>query len=90
MVWVCFSYYRMGPLVFIDTKMDSAYYVNMLSSSLLAYSSTIGISDFVFVQNNDPKHTSRLTKEFFNENNINVEPWPPQSPECTQLRTSGA
>jgi len=85
MVWGCFSYYGVGELRFIDTKMDAVYYCNMLSNSLFASAEKMGLREYIFVQDNDPKHTSRLAKEFFMENNINVEPWPAQSPDCNPI-----
>ena len=85
MVWGCFSYYGVGELTFIDTKMDAPYYCNMLSSCLFSSVRKMGLDEFIFVQDNDPKHTSKLAKGFFSENNIDVEPWPPQSPDFNPL-----
>jgi len=85
MVWGCFSYYGTGELTFIDVKMDAPYYCNLLSSKLFQSASKMGLSNYIFVQDNDPKHTSKLAKEFFNENNIEVLPWPAQSPDCNPI-----
>lgn len=85
MVWGCFSYYGVGELTFIDVKMDAPYYCNMLSSSLFNSVRKMGLSEYIFVQDNDPKHTSKLAKSFFVDNNITVEPWPAQSPDCNPL-----
>ena len=38
-------------------------------------------SDFVFQQDNDPKHKSKIFAEFFAENDIKVLDWPSQSPD---------
>jgi len=42
-------------------------------------------TNFVFQQDNDPKHTARLTKRFFEENHIEVLPWPAQSPDLNVI-----
>ena len=32
--------------------------------------------DWWIRQDNDPRHTARLTRDWFKDNNINVLPWP--------------
>lgn len=38
-----------------------------------------------FVQNNDPKHTSRVTRRFLEANNINWCETPPESPNLNPI-----
>ena len=59
--------------------MTGAVYVDILSRNLFESANEMGLSSFIFQQDNDPKHTSRLAKEFFTENNITVLDWPAQS-----------
>lgn len=85
MVWACFSYYGVGKLVFIEGKMDAIAYVNILSENLFASASQMGLSSFIFQQDNDPKHTSKLAKHFFEAKNISLLSWPAQSPDMNPI-----
>jgi transposase len=38
-----------------------------------------------FQQDNDPKHTSRKATQWFKDNNIQVLPWPVQSPDLNPI-----
>jgi hypothetical protein len=44
--------------------MDSKKYVNILSNNLKASASVMELENFIFQQDNDPKHTSKLAKKF--------------------------
>jgi hypothetical protein len=85
MVWGCFSYHGTGRLVFIEGTMDKYQYVEILVNNLRASASEMGLSEFIFQQDNDPKHTSKHTKGFFEEMGIDVLPWPSQSPDLNPI-----
>lgn len=51
--------------------MDAAFYVNILKDTLVPFIHENFRNGHRFMQDNDPKHTSRLAKSFFEENNIN-------------------
>jgi transposase len=85
MAWGCFSYNGVGRLQLIDGIMDASDYCTILSDNLFASASEMGLNNFIFMQDNDPKHTSRLAKTFFSENNIEVLEWPAQSPDMNPI-----
>src|SRR5699024_9431199 len=86
MVWACFSYQGMNILVFIDRTMDITKYVNILANNLGRSVSDMSLSEFIFQQDNDPKHTSSFAKSFFNNKNIKTLCWPSQSPDLTPIQ----
>lgn len=80
MVWGCFSWYGVGNLHRIDGIMDARQYIRILSTNLPQSVEKMGISEqYIFQQDNDPKHTAGITKKYFERKAINVLEWPPQS-----------
>jgi hypothetical protein len=41
--------------------------------------------DFIFQHDNDPKHTSKMTKMWLKDREINVLDWPAQSPDLNPI-----
>jgi hypothetical protein len=87
MAWGCFSYEGVGNLIFIDGIMDSYTYVEILSNYLHESAEIMGLEDFIFQQDNDPKHTSKLAKTYFEEKEIKLLDWPAQSPDMNPIET---
>ncbi len=88
MVWGCVSTSGIGNLVEINTKMDAKHYVEIINSNLYANAERMGIRDnFIFQSDNDPKHTSRLAKNWFTENEVEQIEWPPQSPDLNIIES---
>ena len=85
MVWACFSYHGVGNICIIDQTMTGPVYVDVLSRNLFESVAKMKLNSFIFQQDNDPKHTSRIAKEFFIENNIEVVDWPAQSPDLNPI-----
>lgn len=89
MVWGSFSYDGVGELVKIDGIMKKESYHRILQNS--AIPSGIGLIGygFVFQQDNDPKHTSRMCRNYLEskerEGVLEIMGWPPQSPDLNPI-----
>jgi transposase len=87
MVWGCFCFQGIGNLCRINEKMDSELYCQVLEEDFLGTLEWYNINknNIIFQQDNDPKHTSKLTRAWLNSNNINVLEWPAQSPDLNPI-----
>lgn len=85
MVWGCFSGNGVGPIFRIDNTMNAIGYRDILQDVMLPYAQEEMPLLWVFQQDNDPKHTSALVKNWFRENNVNILSWPSQSPDLNPI-----
>lgn len=72
MVWGCFSANGLGPIHRIDGIMDRFMYINILKDVMLPYAEWNMPIKWTFQQDNDPKHTANMVKQWFNDNHISV------------------
>jgi transposase len=85
-VWGCMSSNGTGNLVFIDDTMDRFLYVDILKNNLKQSVKKLKLGrNFIFQQDNDPKHTSKLARQFFKDNKTEVLGWPSQSPDLNVI-----
>lgn len=86
MVWGCFAYNGTGELRIIDDTLNSAKYIKILEDCLQSSVQKLGLEpDWMFQQDNDPKHTAKVTRAWFEDNNIKVMKWPSQSPDMNPI-----
>ena len=68
--------------------MDGEFYREILQRNLVPFIREHFPQHHRFWQDNDPKHTARLTQEFYTENGINWWKTPAQSPVLTLLHSN--
>ncbi len=73
-------------LVAIEGKMNAAKYRDILDENLLQSAQDLRLGRrFTFQQDNDPKHTAKITKEWLHNNSGTVLEWPSQSPDLNPI-----
>jgi hypothetical protein len=85
MVWGCVSATGTGPIYRVEGIMNAIGYRDILHNVLLPYSEENLPLNWIFQQDNDPKHTSLLVRKWFTDNHINVMDWPAQSPDLNLI-----
>ncbi|KAG2459227.1 TCB1 transposase, partial [Polypterus senegalus] len=86
MLWGCFSAAGTGRLVRIKGKMTAAIYRDILDENLLQSALDLRLGRrFIFQQDNDPKHTAKISKEWLQDNSVNFLEWPSQSPDLNTI-----
>ncbi|KAG2468130.1 TCB1 transposase, partial [Polypterus senegalus] len=86
MLWGCFSVAGTGRLGRIKGKMTAAMYRDILDENLLQSALELRLGRrFIFQQDNNPKHTAKISKEWLQDNSVNVLEWPSQSPDLNPI-----
>ncbi len=97
MLWGCFSaagtscpvlsdFNQSSWLVEIEGKMNASKYSDILDENLLQSAQDLRLGRrFTFQQDNDPKHTAKITKEWLHNNSVTVLEWPSQSPDLNPI-----
>ncbi|CAB4445033.1 unnamed protein product [Rhizophagus irregularis] len=86
-VWGCFTSSGVGYLIRIEGGLDAELYCKILEENLMdtLHYYDLDINNIIFQQNNDLKHTAARIKQWFEDNEIEVLSWPPQSPDLNPI-----
>lgn len=87
MMWGCFSWWGVGPLVLIEGTLDQNGYVNLMSNHLVPYLRKVDkqCSGVIFQEDNAPCHVAEYTSWWQQTHSINRMSWPAQSPDLNPI-----
>ena len=87
MVWGAITYKGVGKLVFIEGKMNSVLFFDVLKEGFCETLRMNGMSseEVYLQQDNDPKHVSKYTKNELDKAGIDVLPWASCSPDMNPI-----
>jgi hypothetical protein len=83
MYWGCFQGTQVGPLYEVQGRLNAHAYILLLEHNLNV--AHMQENNLIFQQDNAPIHKARSTMNWFQEHNVNVLDWPPQSPDCNPM-----
>jgi len=86
-VWSCITYDGVGWLTQIEDTMDSLLYREILQDELTRTLEEYHLDpgSVIFQHDNDPKHTSKLVREWLDGQEFETMIWPPQSPDLNPI-----
>jgi hypothetical protein len=84
-IWGCFSFLGVGPIFWIKETMTKETYRDILQNVMLPYARDNMGREWRFQQDNDPKHASKIVKDWFHQNQVSVIEWPSQSPDLNPI-----
>lgn len=85
MAWGCFNSTGVGNIHVVEGIMNARMYIRIISTHMIPSASRLFESEYIFQQDNDPKHTARVVKEYFERKKIKVLDWPSQSPDLNPI-----
>ena len=85
MVWAGICKRGKTELVFLEGKVDTKKYTQVLTDYLLPFAYNAYGEDFVFQQDNCSVHCSDTANVYFSQKRIKVLPWPAKSPDLNPI-----
>jgi len=86
LIWGCMSAAGVGRIHRVEGIMNAAQYVDILQKSMLpSMKEHFGRRRAVFMHDNDPKHTAKVTSSWLEKQKFQVLQWPPQSPDLNPI-----
>ncbi|KAJ3615685.1 hypothetical protein MTP99_006731 [Tenebrio molitor] len=84
-VWAWISQQGAGVAWRIDGILNGQKYLDILENVMLPTVSQLYGNNFIFLQDNCPVHNAGIVRQWFATNNIEVMPWPSNSPDLNVI-----
>lgn len=85
-VWGCFAAHGVGKLHKIDGIMTKEIYLHILQTVAKPSCEVLfPDDDYMFMQDNDPKHTAKVVTRWIRPNINTIDWWPAQSPDLNPI-----
>lgn len=87
MVWGCFTWWHLGPIVRINGIMKKEDYLQIIQSHLPDFveRSAYPEDEVIFQQDGDPKHTAKVVQNWLSGQKFHLMKWPAQSPDLNPI-----
>ena len=89
MVWGCFGAAKVGDLYRVKGILNKEGYHSILQRHAIPSGQRLIGANFILQQDNDPKHTSKLCKNYLEQKQaagiLSVMEWPAQSPDLNPI-----
>lgn len=85
-VWGCFCLSGVGNIHLIEGIMDQDVYLDILGEAMIQSADLLfNRENWIFQQDNDPKHTAIRVKKYLSDEKIVLLEWPAQSPDLNPI-----
>jgi hypothetical protein len=87
MIWGCMTAQGVGYMCKIEGMMNGELYRDILDDHLFKTINWYDLDkdDFIFQQDNDPKHKSKIVSAWFKDHHVELLDWPAQSPDLNPI-----
>ena len=85
MIWGLIHSKGVGKVIVCPDTVDKHEYVRILKKGLLPWIRDMDESEYVFMQDGAPAHTSNMALDLLAENGVNVMEWPGNSPDLNPI-----
>lgn len=85
-IWGCFCASGVGKLYLVDGILEKKQFHRILRNQLFPSASHLfPDGDWIFQQDNDPKHTAKSNQKYLQNKKVDVMKWPSQSPDLNPI-----